>query len=67
MPNLMNKLFIINKERGPTSFDVVDAFRKASRIRKVGHTGTLDETEIQDMRHWADQATSPTWVMELQN
>ena len=38
----MNKLFIINKERGPTSFDVVDAFRKASRIRKVGHTGTLD-------------------------
>ncbi len=42
MPNLMNKLFIINKERGPTSFDVVDAFRKASRIRKVGHTGTLD-------------------------
>lgn len=42
MPEFKNRLFVINKERGPTSFDVVAAFRKASRIRKVGHTGTLD-------------------------
>lgn len=37
-----NRLFVVNKSRGPSSFDVVEAFRKVSRIRKVGHTGTLD-------------------------
>jgi tRNA pseudouridine55 synthase len=42
MYSFENKLFVINKASGPTSFDVVDAFRKASRVRKVGHTGTLD-------------------------
>ena len=30
-----------------------------------GHAGTLDEAQIQDMRHWADQATSPDWTIEL--
>ena len=38
----MNKLLVVNKHSGPTSFDVVRKFRKATRIRKVGHTGTLD-------------------------
>jgi tRNA pseudouridine55 synthase len=37
-----NKLFVINKESGPTSFDVVDAFRRSTGLRKVGHSGTLD-------------------------
>jgi tRNA pseudouridine55 synthase len=37
-----NKVFVINKQRGPTSFDIVEAFRKVSRLRRVGHTGTLD-------------------------
>jgi tRNA pseudouridine55 synthase len=37
-----DKVLVINKPSGPTSFDMVDAFRKASGIRKVGHTGTLD-------------------------
>jgi tRNA pseudouridine55 synthase len=37
-----NKLFVIDKCKGPTSFDVVMSFRKATRLRKVGHTGTLD-------------------------
>jgi tRNA pseudouridine55 synthase len=37
-----NKIFPINKQSGPTSFAVVDAFRRAARTRKVGHTGTLD-------------------------
>ncbi len=27
---------------GPTSFDVVTMFRRATGVRKVGHTGTLD-------------------------
>jgi tRNA pseudouridine55 synthase len=30
------------KPSGPTSFDIVHKIRKASRIRKVGHGGTLD-------------------------
>ena len=32
----------INKSPGVTSHDVVDAIRRLYRIRKVGHTGTLD-------------------------
>jgi tRNA pseudouridine55 synthase len=42
MNDYLNKLFIINKHKGPSSFEVVDAFRRVSRIRRVGHTGTLD-------------------------
>lgn len=30
------------KTAGPTSHDVVDMVRRASRMRQVGHTGTLD-------------------------
>jgi len=32
----------VNKPIGWTSFDVVNKIRKALRIKKVGHTGTLD-------------------------
>jgi tRNA pseudouridine55 synthase len=42
MDEFDNKLFVINKSAGPTSFDVVAAFRRSARLRKVGHTGTLD-------------------------
>jgi type II secretory pathway pseudopilin PulG len=31
-----------------------------------GHTDTLDEGEIRDMRHWADQADSYDWMLELE-
>jgi tRNA pseudouridine55 synthase len=37
-----DKVFVIDKEKGPTSFQVVEAFRRAVRIRKTGHAGTLD-------------------------
>ncbi len=37
-----NKLFVIDKAVGPTSFNVVAALRRAARLKKVGHTGTLD-------------------------
>lgn len=40
--SLEDKVFVVNKPSGPTSFAVVDAFRKATGVRKVGHTGTLD-------------------------
>lgn len=41
-------------------------FREAAIGFFDGHTGTLDEGQIQDMRHWADQATRPDWVLEPQ-
>jgi tRNA pseudouridine55 synthase len=33
---------LIDKPAGPTSHDVVDALRRAFRLEKVGHCGTLD-------------------------
>ena len=33
---------LVDKPEGPTSHDVVDAARRALRVRRVGHTGTLD-------------------------
>ena len=32
----------VNKPSGPTSHDVVAALRRALRIKRVGHAGTLD-------------------------
>jgi tRNA pseudouridine55 synthase len=37
-----HKLLVLNKHSGPTSFDVVEAVRRVTGIRKVGHSGTLD-------------------------
>jgi tRNA pseudouridine55 synthase len=37
-----DKLFVIDKAVGPTSFAVVSDMRRAVRLRKVGHAGTLD-------------------------
>jgi prepilin-type N-terminal cleavage/methylation domain-containing protein len=28
-----------------------------------GHTGTLNEVELQDMRHWSHKATNPAWTI----
>ncbi|MBA4159924.1 MAG: pseudouridine synthase, partial [Gemmatimonadetes bacterium] len=32
----------VDKPEGPTSHDVVAAARRGLRIRRIGHTGTLD-------------------------
>lgn len=37
-----NRVYVIDKAAGPTSFDVVESMRRATGLRKVGHTGTLD-------------------------
>jgi tRNA pseudouridine55 synthase len=37
-----NRVFVIDKAIGPTSFDVVAAMRRVTGLRKVGHAGTLD-------------------------
>lgn len=38
----MDSLILINKEMDMTSFDLVNIVRKNLKIKKVGHTGTLD-------------------------
>lgn len=38
----MTGILLVDKPRGLTSHDVVDAVRKAAGQRRVGHTGTLD-------------------------
>jgi tRNA pseudouridine55 synthase len=35
-------VLVIDKPAGPTSHDMVDRVRRALRLRRVGHTGTLD-------------------------
>lgn len=38
----MNGIINVYKEKGYTSFDVVAILRKKLKIKKIGHTGTLD-------------------------
>ena len=38
----MRGFLLVDKPRGPTSHDVVDAVRRALHIKRVGHAGTLD-------------------------
>ena len=38
----MDGIIIVNKPQGWTSFDVVAKIRNLSRVKKVGHSGTLD-------------------------
>jgi tRNA pseudouridine55 synthase len=38
----LHGVLVVDKPAGPTSHDVVDAVRRALRVRRVGHTGTLD-------------------------
>lgn len=40
--NRMDGVLVIDKPAGMTSHDVVDAVRRILRVRRVGHTGTLD-------------------------
>jgi tRNA pseudouridine55 synthase len=37
-----NRVFVVDKAPGPTSFEIVAATRRVTGLRKVGHAGTLD-------------------------
>jgi tRNA pseudouridine55 synthase len=37
-----NRVYVIDKEPGPTSFEIVARMRRVTGLRKVGHAGTLD-------------------------
>ena len=38
----MDGIFLINKEKGCSSFDVIRALKRKFSEKKMGHTGTLD-------------------------
>lgn len=38
----LDSFFNVYKPRGPTSHDVVARLRRASKVRRIGHAGTLD-------------------------
>ena len=38
----MDGVLVIDKPSGPTSFDVVRQVRALLKVKKAGHTGTLD-------------------------
>ena len=38
----LSGVLVLDKPAGPTSHDMVDRVRSRFRLRKVGHTGTLD-------------------------
>ena len=38
----MNKILLINKEKGYTSFDVCNKLKRVFNTKRIGHTGTLD-------------------------
>ena len=38
----MNGVLVIDKPQGPTSHDVVVRVRRATGVKRIGHTGTLD-------------------------
>ena len=37
-----NGVLLVDKPKGITSFDVVRKLRRIFKIKKIGHTGTLD-------------------------
>jgi tRNA pseudouridine55 synthase len=38
----MDGLLLVNKPRGPTSFQIIKLLRRITGVKKIGHTGTLD-------------------------
>jgi tRNA pseudouridine55 synthase len=42
MSTFANGFLLVDKPAGPTSHDVVQAARRALKVRRIGHTGTLD-------------------------
>src|SRR5450432_1762467 len=41
-PRLADGVLVVDKPPGPTSFDVVRRIKRAGRLKRVGHGGTLD-------------------------
>ncbi len=42
LASFANDILLVNKPPGPTSHDMVDVVRRLTKIKRVGHAGTLD-------------------------
>ncbi|MEJ5258460.1 MAG: tRNA pseudouridine(55) synthase TruB [Fervidobacterium sp.] len=42
MTSTVNGILLVDKEKGPTSHDIVDRVRRLFSVKQVGHSGTLD-------------------------
>jgi tRNA pseudouridine55 synthase len=60
----MDGLLLIDKPAGPTSHDVVDAVRRALRLGRAGHAGTLDPAATGLLLVLADRATRVAEYLE---
>jgi tRNA pseudouridine55 synthase len=38
----MDGILLLNKEKGPTSFDIINRIKRMFKVEKIGHGGTLD-------------------------
>jgi tRNA pseudouridine55 synthase len=38
----MDGILLVNKEKGPTSFGVIEQIKRKFKVEKIGHSGTLD-------------------------
>ena len=63
----MNKVFLINKKVGWTSFDVVAKSKRLLHTKKVGHCGTLDPFAEGLLILCANKATKIIRFIELTN
>ena len=43
LPNKVTGVLIVDKPVGTTTHDVLQYVRRGTRIKRAGHTGTLDE------------------------
>jgi tRNA pseudouridine55 synthase len=41
--NLNNRIILLDKPKGETSFDTISRLKRESGIKKIGHSGTLDK------------------------
>jgi tRNA pseudouridine55 synthase len=62
LPSVPSGLLLINKPRGWRSFDVVRYFQQMTSMKKIGHSGTLDEaaTGLMILAFGKDTATLNT-------
>ena len=60
----MNIVVTLNKERGITSQDAVTSVRRAFKVRKAGHTGTLDPMATGVMLVCLNEATKIASLIE---